>query len=160
MNSVHDIGDISDLSSNQVDGLHQQVIVEVLVDVEEKIHAHFPLSEGKNQSGEVEDEVFEAFCFLFDLHVVEGREMRGRIVIPEVYFRVNHFFCVDQLMGLFSNVVKCNRLCFPFFIFIMMTKNPHVSEVKEVSHTVRIFLFHFHSIGVIVEGKVDLADGS
>ena len=158
MNSVHDIGDISDLSSNQVDGLHQQVIVEVLVDVEEKINAHFPLSEGKNQSGEVQNEVFEEFCFLFDLHVVEGREMRGRIVIPEVYFRVNHFFCVDQLMGLSPNVEKCNRLCFPFFIQLMMTKNPHFSEVYKESQTVWIFLLDFHNF-VVVEGKNDLANG-
>ena len=58
--------------SNQVDGLHQQIVIEVLVYFEQKAHTHLPQSEGKNQSGKVENEVFEAFGFLFNLHVVKG----------------------------------------------------------------------------------------
>ena len=58
--------------SNQVDGFHQQIVVEVFIDVKEKAHTHFPKSEVKNQSGKVKNKVFEAFGFLFDFSVVKG----------------------------------------------------------------------------------------
>ena len=57
--------------------------------MEQKAHTHLSQSEGKNQSGKVENEVFEALGLLFDLHVVEGREMRSKMVISEVYFCVS-----------------------------------------------------------------------
>ena len=86
VNNIHAIGDISGLSGNQINGLHQQVVVEVLVEVEEKIHAYFPQSKGKNQSGNIQNEVFEAFGFLFNLHAVERREVRSNPIISEVCF--------------------------------------------------------------------------
>ena len=51
------------------------------------MQTNFAKSEGKNQSGNVENKVFEVFGFLFNLNVVKGREVRGRIVITEGYFR-------------------------------------------------------------------------
>ena len=96
--------------SDQVDGIHQQIVVKVFVEVEQKAHTHLPQSEGNNHCGEVENEVFEAFGFLFDLHIVEGREVRSRIVISEACFGVSQLFSVDDFEGLSPNVVKCNRL--------------------------------------------------
>ena len=43
------------------------------------------------------------------------------------------------------------------FILILDTKDPHFSEVKEVSITVPIFHLHLHNFGVVIEGKADLA---
>ena len=73
--------------------------------MEQKVHTHFPQSEGKNQSGEVENEVFERFGVLLDFHIVEGREVRSRIVIAEGCFGVSQLFGVDEFEGLFPNVV-------------------------------------------------------
>ena len=42
---------------------------------------YFAKGKGKNQSGKVENEVFEVICFLFDFHVVNGEKVRSRIVI-------------------------------------------------------------------------------
>ena len=75
--------------SNQVDGLHQQIVVEVLVYFEQKMDTDFALRKGNDQSGKVEDEVFETFGFLFDFHLVKGREMRSRIVIFDECFGVS-----------------------------------------------------------------------
>ena len=144
--------------SNQVDGLHQQIVVEVFVEVEEKTHTHLPQSEGNDQNGKVENEVFEAFGFLLDFHVVKGQKVRGRIVILEVCFKVSQLFGVNEFECLSPNVVKCSILCFEIYIHIFETKDPHVSEVNEGRGTVTIYLLHFHR--VIVEGKTDLADDS
>ena len=57
---------------NQVDGVHQQIVIKVFVEVEQKVHTYLPQSEGNDQSGKVESEVFEAFGFLLNLHVVKG----------------------------------------------------------------------------------------
>ena len=70
--------------SNQVDGLHQQIVVKIFVEVEQKVEADFALRKGNDQSGKVEDEVFETFGFLFDFHLVKGREVRSRMVTSEV----------------------------------------------------------------------------
>ena len=146
--------------SDQVDGLHQQIVVKVLVYLQQKVQADFALRKGNDQSGKVENEVFETFGFLFDFHVVKGREVRSRIVISEVCFEVSQFFCVDEFESLFPNVVKCSILYTASLICIFETKDPHFLEVNEVRETIRILLFHFHIFGVVVEGKADLADGS
>ena len=53
----------------------------------------------------MENEVFERFGVLLDFHIVEGREVRSRIVIAEGCFGVSQLFGVDEFEGLFSNVV-------------------------------------------------------
>ena len=128
--------------------------------MEQKAHTHFSQSEGNDQSGKVENKVFEAFGFLLDFHIIEGREVRSKIIIREVCFEVSQLFSVDEFEGLSPNVVKCNRLYIQVFILIFETKDPHFLEVNEVRETIRILLFHFHIFGVVVEGKADLADGS
>ena len=47
------------------------------------MNTDFAKGKGKNQSGKVENEVFERFGFLLDFNVVKGREVRSRIVISE-----------------------------------------------------------------------------
>ena len=62
------------LSCNQVDGFHQQIIIKVLVDIQQKMETDFTKGKGKNQSGNVENEIFKHFCiFIIDLDVV-GRK--------------------------------------------------------------------------------------
>ena len=119
----------------------------------------FAKSKGKNQSGKVEDEVFEAFGLFLDFNVVKGRKVRSRIVLAELWFQVSQLLGVDQLMVLSPNVVKCSILCFVLFIIIIDTKDPHLSEVNEVNQSVRILLLHFHIFRVVIEGKADLANG-
>ena len=63
--------------SNQVDGLHQQIVVEVLVNFEQKAHAYLSQSKGKNQSGDVKHEVFVILGFFFNFHIVKGQKVRG-----------------------------------------------------------------------------------
>ena len=72
----------------------------------------FAKGKEKNQSGNVNNEIFKAFGLFLNFHVVEEREVRSRIVILEVCIRVNYFFRVDEFEGLTPNVVKCNILCF------------------------------------------------
>ena len=91
--------------SNQVDGLHQQIVVKVLVYFEQKVETDFAKGKGNDQSCKVENEVFEAFGFLFDFNVVKGRKVRSRVVIFEVCFDVSQLFGVDEFEGLFPNVV-------------------------------------------------------
>ena len=91
--------------SNQVDCVHQQIVVEVFVEVEQKAHTHLPQSEGNDQSGKVQNEVFEAFGLFLDFNAVKGREVRSRIVILEVCFEVSQLFSVDEFAGLSPNVV-------------------------------------------------------
>ena len=120
---------------------------------------HFAKAKGKNQSGNVKNKVFVIFGFLLDLNVVEGREVRSTIVISEVCFNLSLFFRVDEFEGLSANVVKCSIDCFPFFILIIETKDPHISQFNEGVPTIRIFLLHFHIFEVFVKGKADLANG-
>ena len=75
--------------SDQVDGLHQQIVVEILIYFEQKVETDFAKGKGNDQSGKVENEVFEAFGFLFNFHVVEGQKVRSKIVIFEIYFGVS-----------------------------------------------------------------------
>ena len=119
----------------------------------------FTKGKGNDQSGKVENEVFEVICFLFDFHVVKGQKVRGIIVISEVCFGVSQLFSVDEFDGLSPNVVKCCKLCFVFLILIFNPKDPHFSEVNKASLTIRILHLHFHTFGAVVEGKADLADG-
>ena len=74
--------------------------------MEQKAHTHLSQSEGKNQSGKVENEVFKASGLFLDLNVVKGREVRSKIVISEVCFCVSYFFGVDDFEGLSPNVVE------------------------------------------------------
>ena len=119
----------------------------------------FTKSKGKNQSCNVKNEIFEVFGFLLDFNVVKGKEFRSRIVIDEGCFVVSQLFCVDQFDGLSPNVVNCGRTYFVIFIVKLDAKGPYFSEVNEVAQTVQIFILHFDTFGVVVEGKVDLADG-
>ena len=123
--------------------------------MEEKVHTHFPKSEGKNQSGKMDNEIFIMVSFFLDFHEIEGRKVRCIIVIYEIRLTMSHLFCVDKLMSLSPNVVICSRLCFVIFIKIFDMKDPHFSEVNQVNPTVLIFILHFH---ISVEGKADLAD--
>ena len=82
--------------SNQVDCVHQQIVIEIVVNLQQKVQADFAKGKGNYQSGNVEDEVFESCSFfLLNLHVAEGREVRSRLVVSEGYFSVNHFFGAD-----------------------------------------------------------------
>ena len=76
-------------SGNQADSLHQQIVVKVLVNVEQKVQTDFAKRKGKNQSCNVKHKVFVlCFFFLFDLNIVEGQKVRSRMVIAELYLRV------------------------------------------------------------------------
>ena len=74
--------------------------------MEEKAHTHLPQSEGNDQSGKVENEVFEALGLLLNFHVVKGGELRSRMIILEICFEVSQLFSVDEFEGLSPNVVK------------------------------------------------------
>ena len=128
------------VSRNQVDGLHQQIVVEVLVYFQQKVETHLSQSEGHNQSGNLQKEVSETFGFFFNLNVVKFREVRSNPVIYEFWLRTSQLLCVDEFEGLSPNVVKCNILCFVLFIVSFETKDPYVSEISEVSKAVQIFL--------------------
>ena len=67
--------------SNQIDGLHQQIVVKVFVEVEQKVQTDFAKGKGKNQSGKVENEVFVILGFLLNLNVIKERKVRGKMVI-------------------------------------------------------------------------------
>ena len=146
--------------SNKIDGLHQQIVVKVFIEVEQKAHTHLSQSEGNNQSGKVENEVFEEFSFLLNLNfnMIKGREVRSRIVIFEVCLGVIQLFGVDEFEILSPNIVKC-RPYFIIFILIIDKKDPYFSEVKEVSPTVPTPCFHLYIFGVVLEGKADLTYG-
>ena len=118
----------------------------------------FVKRKGNNQSCEVENKIFEVFGFLINLHVEEGKKVRSKVVISNVCFGLSHFFCMNEFKSLSPNVVKRSRLCFPIFILIIEAKDPYFSEVKEVSQTIMVFLFHFHIFGIFVEGRNDLAN--
>ena len=111
----------------------------------------FAFSKGNNQSCDVKNKVFKKFGFHLNFHIIEGERMRSKIVISEGLFQMCQLFGVNELKSLYPNIVKYNRLCFPTFICILKTKDPHVSDVNEVSPTFRIFW-------VILEGKVNLAN--
>ena len=129
--------------SNQVDGLHQQIVVKVLVNFEQKVETDFAKGKGNDQSGKVENKVFECLCiFNINLHMIEGHKVRTRIVISEVCFTMSQFFCVNELMGFSRNVVKCNILYFLVFIPIFEAKDPHFSEVNEISMILPTFILH------------------
>ena len=101
----------------------------------------------------MENEVFEAFCFLLYFLVVKGRKVRSRIVILEACFTMSQFFGVDQFECLSLNIVKYSILCFVFFILIFDAKDPHVSEANDVSQKVRILLFYTHICGLLPKGR-------
>ena len=44
----------------------------------------FAKGKGNNQSGKVENAVFEVFDWFLDFHIVKMREVRSRMVISEV----------------------------------------------------------------------------
>ena len=67
---------------------------------------YFAKGKGNDQSGKVENEVFEVICFLFDFHVVKGQKVRGIIVIAEECFPMSQFFGVDEFESLFPNLVE------------------------------------------------------
>ena len=108
----------------------------------------------------MENEVFEAFCFLLYFLVVKGRKVRSTTTIFGFCFKVSQFFGVDQFECLSLNIVKYSILCFVFFILIFDAKDPHVSEANDVSQKVRILLFYTHICGIVAEGKVYLVDRS
>ena len=123
------------------------------------METHLSQSEGKNQSCDVENEVFVSFSFLLlNLHLVKGQKVRSRIVISEVCLQVSQLFCVDQFESLSPYIVNC-RPYFIIFIFIIDTKDPYFSEVKEVSPIVSTPCFHLYIFGVVLEGKADLTYG-
>ena len=107
----------------------------------------------------MEGEVFEAFGFLFDFHVVKVRKVRSTTTIFGFCFKVSQFFGVDQLHSFSPNVVKYNRLCFIVLFVILKAKDPHLSEVNELSPTVRTLLMHLNIFRVVIEGKADLTNG-
>ena len=60
------------MSCDQVDGLHQKVVIEVLVEVEEKVQTHFAEGKGKNHSCNMKNDVFVMILlFIFNFHVIE-----------------------------------------------------------------------------------------
>ena len=92
--------------SNQVDGLHQQIVVKVFVDVEQKMKTDFAKGKGKNQSGKVENKVFVCCSFLpLNFHLVKGQKVRCRAVVAEGCLGVSQLFSVNELLSLFPNVV-------------------------------------------------------
>ena len=77
------------LSGNQVDGLHQQIVVEIFIYLEQKVETDFSQRKGKSQSCDVENEGFERFTFIFNFQVIKGRKVWIRIVISESYFEMS-----------------------------------------------------------------------
>ena len=67
--------------SNQIDGLHQQIVVKVLVYLQQKVQTDFAKRKGNDQSRKVEKEVFKGLGLLFDFHVVKGQKVRSIAVI-------------------------------------------------------------------------------
>ena len=65
----------------------------------------FAKRKGNDQSGKVENEVFVILGFLLNLNVIKRREVRGKMVISEVYFEVSQLFGVKELKVLSPNVV-------------------------------------------------------
>ena len=65
-------------SGNKVDGLHQKVVVEDLVNFQQQMQTDFAVGKGKYHSFNVKNEIFEAFvAFLFNFHVVVGLKVRN-----------------------------------------------------------------------------------
>ena len=65
----------------------------------------FAKRKGNDQSGKVENEVFVILGFLLNLNVIKGREVRGKMVISEVYFEVRQLFGVNELNIISPHVV-------------------------------------------------------
>ena len=92
-------------SCNQVDGLHQKIVVEIFIEMEKKVQTDFAKRKGKNQSCNVNNEVFVLFGFLLDLHIIEGQIVRSRIVVRYLRFDMSQLFGVDEIVGLSPNIV-------------------------------------------------------
>ena len=76
------------------------------MNLEQKVQTDFALRKGNDHCGDVENEVFERFGFFLDFQMVNGREVRSKIVISETYFNGSQLFSVDEFEGLSSNVAK------------------------------------------------------
>ena len=111
------------VSRNQVDGLHQQIVVEVLVYFQQKVEAHLSQSEGNNQSGNLQKEVSETFGFFFNLNVVKFREVRSNPVIYEFWLRTSQLLCVDEFEGL-SERSEVQHTLFRTFYCIFRDERP------------------------------------
>ena len=142
--------------SNQVDGLHQQIVVEVLVNFEQKVQTDFARGKWNDQSGNIQVEVFVIiFIFLlFNLNIIIGHKMRSTIIVHDEHFLISHFFGVDEFESLFSNVVK--RIILSHFIWavIMDFKNPYISEVNEATNVIGVLLFPLDMLWVVAEGQL------
>ena len=124
------------LSCNQVNGLHQKIVVKILVNFQQKVQTHLAMGKGNDQSCKAENEVFEHWSILVqNFHLVKGQKVRGRIVISDIRFRVNQLFRVDELLSLSPNIVEYIRFSFEMFTRISETKGPHLSKVNEVIRT-------------------------
>ena len=49
----------------------------------------FAMGKGKNQSGDVENEVFEPFGLPFNFHMIKGQKVRSIIVIVKLCLMVS-----------------------------------------------------------------------
>ena len=106
----------------------------------------FAKGKGNDQSGKVENEVFVLFFFFFfNFHIVEWQKVNINAVIVEECIGVSLLFGVNGFKGLSPNVVQCSKLDFLIFILMFDAKDPHLSEVNDVSQKVRIFLFYTHN---------------
>ena len=74
------------------------------------MQADFAKSKGNDQSGDVENEVFERLGFFLSLNMVKGRKVKGKIVICEGFLEMSQLLCVNEFEGLSPNVVNCGIL--------------------------------------------------
>ena len=142
--------------SNQVDGLHQQIVVKVFVEVEQKVETDFARGKWNDQSGNLQVEVFVIiFLFLlFNLNIIIGHKMRSTIIVHDEHSLISHFFGVDELESLFPNVVKRSILSHFIWAVIMDFKNPYISEVNEATNVIGVLLFPLDMLWVVAEGRL------
>ena len=125
-------------SFNQVNGLHQQIVIKVLVYFEQKVQTDFAKGKGNNQSCDMKSELIEmAILFFLDFHIAEGQKMRRNSIIFEGYFRVRQLFRVNELLSLLLDIEKYQTLTLALLVYILDAKDPHVSEVDEIGGTVQ-----------------------
>ena len=75
------------MSFYQVDSLHQQIVIEILVNLQQKVQTDFSKTKGKDKSC-----YFEVYiCIItqmsgraYDVHVVKGQKVRSTCFISEL----------------------------------------------------------------------------
>ena len=82
INNTYDIAEIFCLSFNHVNGLHQQIVVKIIIDVEEKAHGHLPQRKWNDQRCYFDNKVFVFRSVIFlNRHFIVGQKVRRMKVV-------------------------------------------------------------------------------